>query len=705
MSFLGTAYTVLTIGKAAWKHKKTIFVVIAALFFLLYFVICLLLLPVVSLGESLKESFEESGLSQEEYRSIMEDAGALAAYMEDNEDFTFFEEDAFLLDKRTVLRILKAVAEYNSQVSDYHEVEYEYLIETGPLSEADPVTGNTSVITQEAGQSLEQADSGNSQAPAGSTSSSPAAASTVQKYETARVSLRRMDIDNDNKISGENVFYLQWQPILALCSMYILDNVQSWGSYDDGMEEAGTAEYYLSDEEIDDIIHIFAYEYDYYDDCSEENTAYRSFEDCIRPVSGYRLRIVTTGTGSGKERVIQRIPAIAPKSMKNSYLTYEYNYQNLENGFLKLTERTYTLIPERFLAACESLISSFEPDLFIMTLEQLPCAEEETAYYRDVIIPMAEKKEIYTVTTDNPQVCPSIGVYVSTGTSSGAGGSLGDSGFIEWEGESFTLPLYGINGWNGIYVKPGEWIVEEGKSYGSFQVYEDATKSLTVSDALTLEQLTDFFQNYGFSEKIRTKSPLFASQQALEDTAQCFYDYQEKTGTSVCGLIGIMLQEGGFASAITTNGWNYFNIKAADGQPTTSYTTAGGEVRHTSFRNYKEDFENAAYGLYETPAVNALASQMNWINERYWSRGQNSYYLMVWNGYNAEDPEHAYEGISHSYCPPWDDQAMPYAQDSYRIGAGGEKLSYWKNANSSYHGWINNCASFRYKVYHYIAGS
>jgi len=668
---------------------------------------------VVHLSDTLLTSVfgvsEEKELSEEDIAVLM-DAGALSDRLKDNDDFDLGVENSFLMDEKTFLKVLDAVADYNERMQLSQEVTYQYVIEKEPFVLLEDYTGRLYVeeIEEESEDKEKKAEGKAEDTKKETTTKDNTAADGASKeegggkgkvkinssYEKDSVFLSTNGIDNAPGETGQNIFFLNWQPIMVLSSMYIQDNYQNIGTYEEDDEYGKSV--YLSNSELQKIIGLLAYEYTYYQDYCQTGVSSLSHDYIYQGMYGYRLVIETGGEAPKRERVIKRVPAIAPKQIENSYLSYEYVYEPLPNGYYFLKERTCTVDGTRFVTACKELIPSFEPDVFLELLSCLPQTEGMVEHYRSYVFERAENGELYTNTVNDPSICPSIGVFVSNGTGNEGGVSGGGIGAMEWNGESHELPLYAINGWKGIYVSPGSWLIKEGNSYGTFEVYEDAMRSLTVSDGFSVEELEDLFENGGFS----AKSPLFASKSARKDTAQCFYDYQEETGTSVCGLLAIMRQEGGFTSVIARNGWNFFNIKASGNQDTTSYTKTDGSVINTDFRNYKTEYEYAR-GKYGTAAVNALSAQMNWINRNYWSKGQNSYYLMVWNGYNVSDPERAYESISHSYCPPWDDQSMPYSPESYVI-KNGSTVRYWKNANAGYRGWINNCAQHRYQYYTYV---
>jgi len=706
LEVIGNAITGEADGRAKQSNKIVGVVAVLVLLFLVLFEVVYFVMGTFSVSNILSTIGNGSGLEGEEVTLNISDAASLAEYLRETEDVVFTEENSFLVDEKTLLQVLDAVAEYNAEMSLSKEVTYQYLKDYKLEAVVDGITGELKKPEkkEKVETEKEQIAKEDNTEQVEDTSKGEFDLGKVfgVSFGEDTITLSTKSIDNAPAETGEDIFYMNWQPIVVLACMYIQDNYENIGTY----EEEGIygKSYYLSESELSEVIQLLAFEYTYYRDYCHSDSDYISFNYITKQTSGYRLDIQIAGEGKDKCRIIRRIPAIAPKRIQNTYLSYEYVYEPLENGYYFLKERTSVVDGNKLVSACKELIPSFDPDVFLELLALLPETDNLVAHYREDVFGRAARGEIYTNTVSDVSICPSIGVIVSDPEKGFFGGLFDDGnglGSMEWNGECHIVPLYGIDGWGGRYIRPGEWLVAEGNSYGNFEVYEDAMRSLTASDGFSVDELVSLFQSGNFS----SKSPLFADSQAVRDTAQCFYDYQESTGTSVCGLLAIMRQEGGFTSAIARNGWNYFNIKASSGQATTSYTKADGTVVNTDFRNYRAIYEKNGGSEYKTPAVNALSAQMNWINNNYWSKGQNSYYLMVWNGYNISDPAHAYETIRHSYCPPWDDQAMPYSQDSYILNSSGGKVQYWKNANAGYRGWINNCALFRYQYYTSVKGT
>lgn len=702
--------------KTGKKHKGLVAVLLIVLILIPVIAVVAVISAPLTLYQAIQGFFEGSGLTNDEINVIISDAGLLRDYMKKDE-FEPFKEELLFIDADTVIRILDAVDDYNKTVTKPVTITYEYRVETGSynnLPKLDYETGELEVPdekedAEEEPDADEETDTSGEEADEKESSDDAQADQTVYtpysvSYEEDSVTLKRVDIDLERRggKNYEDVFYMEWQPVVALCSMFILQNSENWGiDYVDGSPVfvgTGDKHYYLSDSDIDAVIDIFAYDYTYLKDITKSSLLTVKFDDFYKNRgSGFQLNIVTNDLSEGNvekvERITKRIPSIAPLVISNTYTKFEYNYITLKDGSKRLKNRTFTAQPSKLVDAFYENVEGFSENLFLYILGLLPQTEDQVEYYKNTIF--AENNEvIYTYTTEIASNCPAIGTVVAKDTLSGSGNNnLGDAGGLEIAGDDYIIPLYGIDGWGKRYLKPGEWIVKEGNSYGSFGVSAAAMGTLRVSDELSKTQIEKCLKNFPFSKKILNNSPLLANDQAIKDTADCLYQYQESTGTSVCGILAIMYQEGGFASTITTRGWNFFNITVSTG-----YKGIPGYER---FRDYKTDYENKS-GLYQTKAVNAFAEQVGWINDRYWQKGQDSYYLMCFNGYDYSNPGSAYQGISHSYCPPWDDQAMPYSPDSYTIYNDGSVHYYWKNANERNTGWVNGCARARSKFAQYM---
>lgn len=673
--------------------------------------------------------------SEDYARADVSDAGFISGIFEEHVE----EAEYGYMDEYTLQRILKAVDEYNREASRMVNVTYTYRVEkvrSGiDFPACDALSGeitqetldgflaeNQAVYDKEDFEPAENAQAGGTQTEGQEAQTEAGTEASSQEielsdiysvtYEEAENTLCRTGIEHGGRIEGlsEDLFYIDWQPVVALCILKIQENYLNWGDYDtsDGYMEDGEAVYYLSDEEIDEIIDIFAYKYDYKRDIGQRdgvNSVDLTFDE-LSSVRGYGYFLTTTrGEDTMDEdgfvwnsRITVRTPYIAPASISNSYISCVYNYELQGNGQV-LVSRSCVVDPQKFYERVKECIGGFRRYLFLDVLERLPDGEGMTAYYEELLF--AEDTDAYEIYADDSSECPLIGLYVDNRLSMGSGLSYADSG----EGVIVKLQPYVTGSDEDIIrsrIYPGEWLVEEGNTYGEWLVSAEALAPLDVSDNLSQDQILTLLTDSDVLTANIRESVLLNSEQARKDTAECLYKFQERNNASVCGLLAIMRQEGGFTSGVAVRGWNFFNISVGS---SSDYSGINGYSR---FRDYKSVFDSsvntsAPDGYYETDAVNALSAQIDWIYLNYWSRGQNTYYSMSFNGYNGEAGTDAYAGLSHCYCPPWDDRAMPYSNDSYRTyyGNDGSVMTFapWGSSNASYRGWVNNCGTFRGQFY------
>ena len=96
--------------------------------------------------------------------------------------------------------------------------------------------------------------------------------------------------------------------------------------------------------------------------------------------------------------------------------------------------------------------------------------------------------------------------------------------------------------------------------------------------------------------------------------------------------------------------WNYFSIA---GKGSSNYT--GGY----HFINYRGDPEN---GVACSTPQEALGMQIESVARRFVSVDQRNYVTFCWSG---NDPNVGRSSIHHSYCPYWEDYAMPASGQIY----------------------------------------
>lgn len=388
------------------RHLKRYAFIAFLLFYLFYAVVIQINGATVSFGELFQ--FSDSYSTQ-----IFNDATAQYQYLTDT-GLELTEYNAVFMDNKTVGRILKAVANYNEEVSEVTNITYEYKTYEGKGLSFDEVTGKVDIdieAEQTAPKSTDEEESSNIMTESFSGQSQEQEGSGGNTVKET-ISLNRMSVDADPDHFGENVFYLRWQPVFVLCAMYVQNNVELMGTYNEYDEDGES--YYLSDSDIERIIDVFAFKYSFYDDCTVDKKHEISFDRILKESSGYKLvtdLVMNELDESTMLLTIKRVPAIAPKHIYNAYLTYDYEYEEQENGYFKLVSRSCRLEPDNLLAACEELIPEFDKELFLEEMSNLPDSRELVEYYASLFEGGAKEYRTFS-----QEECPAIGMYVSTVT-------------------------------------------------------------------------------------------------------------------------------------------------------------------------------------------------------------------------------------------------------------------------------------------------
>lgn len=544
---------------------------------------------------------------------------------------------------------------------------------------------------------------------------------------TGMVRVRVSDIEKSVSDGGwdrgptgeyERMDYMRWQPVAALCCYYISVTREDWGTY----TEPGDT-YYISKAKVQELMDLFAFRYEYVQEVYGNNSDSRyMFENYLvgNEVSVPFKTDIKIYPEKGlsrwkKYRETRRTPAYAPYRISNSYISYLYGYEteaeqtvdggNVEYAYAKSV--TYNVQPGRLLDAMEEKIPFFSDDLYVHMLKMFPKSEESVDYFKNVIM-APDRDELKSWTTTVTSTSPSLGVIAGLREygNRGSGGfdMNGDMSGLPMVEGSYVVPLYAADGTVGsmeLHIAPHPDIVNPGEDYGRYVIHDDAHAPLDVSDNLSLSQLTTLVNSDAFLKCFRyTTSPLLCDESVRNELAECLYAYQERTGSSVTGVLGLLAQEGGFTSSYAKSGYNYFHIKVGS---SSEYVGIG----ESAFRNYKQALESGSVTVdkYRHDAVKAFSLQVDWVYRNYWNRSsgkQNSFYRMIFNNYAGDGTRglSAYQKISHSYCPPWDDPAMPYSRNSYIINAKGGRVEFWKSSSGATHfGWANNCARYRAKFY------
>ena len=139
----------------------------------------------------------------------------------------------------------------------------------------------------------------------------------------------------------------------------------------------------------------------------------------------------------------------------------------------------------------------------------------------------------------------------------------------------------------------------------------------------------------------RSKTPKGRTPIDFTSATDELYEWQQSTGKDVAAILAICLTEGGYWNG---HGCNYYNFF--------SWTVSEGETREgsSSWWNAKADC-----GTVSRAVVRGCEKTF----EKYWGRGQNTYYKMCFNKYGYPQTREAAiaaeSGWYHCYCPWWDD--------------------------------------------------
>ena len=160
------------------------------------------------------------------------------------------------------------------------------------------------------------------------------------------------------------------------------------------------------------------------------------------------------------------------------------------------------------------------------------------------------------------------------------------------------------------------------------------------------------------------------------------YEYNQATGADISALLAIILTE--YSPKIGNPTYNWYNLTAGSGEPYFK-TSAGSKY---NWWNPREQFQGTYKTMnrrgggtgYKTLQGCCMVECMDSIVRRFWGRGQNTFYTMCFNQYGYpqswEEAEAAKGGISHAYCPWWDDTGF--------ITTGYNSDYMWCNKNAVY---------------------
>lgn len=420
------------------RRPSPLKVVIFAGIFIFYLFACAVadeMLPTLSFAEKIPE---EAGNAS---------AGDLAQYLRDNEGLIDGDPEVEGFEEAEILQVLDAVSAYNEEARRTLTASYEYVHYEGMVESYDPVTGNASVTsweerkssdvvtgthqelvgtervlveyTQEELNAMAAALHGSSFTPPPQWYDRPVY-ETVEDHETVEtvtvhdpvtetrtetVTLSRQLAEPYGDLLGEDVYEIDWRPVLVLCYM------MSRGR-DDLSAGLGDRRV-LPKEDVDAAINFFGYQYSFLDDAAAEGSLDGSLSRYETRNAAYRLEVTgSPEVGKVCSFDVKKVPQVAPKLMANAYLSYEYEYSQTEGEAKELTARTVSVDGNSFVSGCAELCGGeFDAELFVEFLLLLPGGEESAEHFRMLAAGYVAQEE-----ARDADSCPAIGTLVSSKT-------------------------------------------------------------------------------------------------------------------------------------------------------------------------------------------------------------------------------------------------------------------------------------------------
>lgn len=523
--------------------------------------------------------------------------------------------------------------------------------------------------------------------------------------------LAKTEVEAEQSDGGLYRFEVNWQAVLALMEMTSSDEEPYWGKATDSLgnpkdskadftttrRELNKDDYFLSDAMIDEIMSLFDYEFTYKWDAFKENPDGTPKEQTFRYPDldkiAYRLEYEDYDTEIGDdlpeypeldapaEAYVKKTPAVAPDVIKNGYETLTYIYVDTEDDYsdkicvgrrvtwdaIGFYNRVMEFCPSFKWSSYKTSINYFPGSSSAVALAEelegvfkLQCAlAEGTLRYEDGS--MVDIKNLKPgkklvgyygpIVMQEMEDCTSVDVCLGKD----CGEAIEDTTIIDigeatpYDGEIYDF-VYVIK--SGRYCKSDGWV----------SIYAGANKNLLESDNLSHEQivaLMEFFeQKYG--------NPNGAK---WIDAVNGLENWQTSTNASITGMLAIWMSEGAVSGNNGKNHWNFGNYVAG------SHPSFQNKVGGYSWWDVKAEYPNFSDAIY---------NQMFDIYNRYWKKGQSTYYAMSWwtgNGtvYSAQSAEEAAaltSSLVHCYCPYWDDCGIIPHEEKVASS------SHWANNNA-----------------------
>lgn len=482
------------------------------------------------------------------------------------------------------------------------------------------------------------------------------------------VTLYRNDIEGEiDPVDNTPRFMVHWQPVMAICQMTSSQDYSDWGATGDvsnpelGKKEYGDMDgYYLTDATVERIVDELSYDFEFYYDGSERERdyKYKEMEDIAYTLEVREMSEVSSAPDTA---YIKKTPATAPKTISNLYEEYLYNYEPVEDGYGSYicVGRSKRIDAVAFVDFMKELCSQFDFDEFIETIEHFPSAEGDVARFerlKAIYEWQLETGQPYFVEEDNFP-CFSNGVRLGTDV------GLEEDDFFVPEWDDFEGDNYLEGDFDYVWVDGG-W----------YAISEAARVDLSVSDNLSKAEITELMTWFS----LQYGNPKGAS---FYDAVDALYNWQQSTGCSLTGIMGIWIQEGALRGTIGRDHWNFGNMTASSGDP--YFYVKGSSYKWCDFRE-----------KYNGDLGAAMTDQLSRISRNYIGKGQNTLFAMSWNTvygiYSAQSPEEEcpISAFTHCYCPYWDD--VSFAVSSEKV------------PNPAYKGWANNCGKYMQQMRSYI---
>lgn len=627
--------------------KKIIALVAAPLSFIVIVIaaVFLILGAAFSLVDSVKNWWNSIGMVDEEEltdENLNDPEFMYKAVCDNKENMTAL--NLLMMDYYTTYTIFNDIHEYDDYRKKPKEIKYAYRI-----ADADEAANEINEYTGEY--------------------TGDVTAASVK--EEKQISLTPSDIELATDDLGSGILAMRWQPIYAACAVVGMDNYDNYGSVDDmDLENTNFEGYYVDTKDIDKICELFQMHIDFKYDATKKSKY--SFKYFTTKKAGYKLKIYNTSDGG---RVTERIPANAPDSVHNGFITYSYQYSatGLENTEI-CSSRYMVVTTSQFMSTMKEIDPKFDMERFLAILEILPSTDDLVEFYsRPEWSSNAVFDELLEPDTKDyfgnliySSKCPSIGVIYHQKKK-----SSGTSVDVEWgDGDTFGVPIYefdasgGVNPLTGKSCKARMLYVDKEPNceYELYPIYKYALRPFNESDGLNHDQLLDIIED-STDYYVNSGNSLFDSEN-IDDTVDTLLRFQDECGCSPIALLAIMRAEGAVSGSYGKKYYNYFNIKARDGQP----VIPGSD----NFRDYKAQgfsMQDALYTqIYQT------------VYENYINKGQVNFFLFCWNNYDGL----GYSSLSHCYCPVWDDPSMGWAEGSWWTGRtlSTDKSGGWSNVNA-----------------------